>query len=443
MGLMAARSDPRATSIAALLVRICSASSLRPGGSSSDWKPSDGELLRLERKRSAIAGVIVPWETLRRRTLFSANLEIEDRHREHSGDAGAVSGADPIEQEPTLVGGGLGVSFGNTQAGLRSISVQDGVRMSASIDYLKATDDRWRSGWDVASSVYRSFSIMDDRGSTGARGNRAGCRTTGTGGRPSDRRRRWNDRHRRRGRHRIRGAGLPAGIRRRRSAVERAQRIAPADRACQPGSRGMAALFARPVGNVVHRQRRGSQPRRSARSPPASVNRRRVVERRRSVLVCLAPHPHGCRCAPQESGAGRQRRGAVLCDGRNVVLIVRRPRGMSSAVRPADEPYLRLRRVARVPHVSGARLGCAGGRDGRLRPLPRLAPHLLSFSTQSRSPRRPRACRHVGPGAWRPSRPCVAARHGRTRQEPLFAGSTGQASAILPWLRRPRRGSLP
>ena len=104
----------------------------------------DGELLRLERKRSAIAGVIVPWETLRRRTLFSANLEIEDRHRENSGDAGAVSGADPIEQEPTLVGGGLGVSFGNTQAGLRSISVQDGVRMSASIDYLKATDDRWR-----------------------------------------------------------------------------------------------------------------------------------------------------------------------------------------------------------------------------------------------------------------------------------------------------------
>jgi hypothetical protein len=30
--------------------------------------------------------------------------------------------------------------------------------MSTSIDYLKATDgDRWRSGWDVTASVYRSF----------------------------------------------------------------------------------------------------------------------------------------------------------------------------------------------------------------------------------------------------------------------------------------------
>ena len=50
------------------------------------------------------------------------------------------------------------MSFGNAQAGLRSISAQDGVRMSASVDYLRATaDDRWRSGWEVASSVYRSF----------------------------------------------------------------------------------------------------------------------------------------------------------------------------------------------------------------------------------------------------------------------------------------------
>ncbi len=134
------------------------------GQLSSTWRleqrfeTEDGELLRLERKRSAIVGAVFPWETLRRRTLFSANLEIEDRHRENSGDADTVSGADPIEQEPTLVGGGLAVSFGNTQAGLRSISVQDGVRMAASLDYLKATaDDRWRSGWEVASSVYRSF----------------------------------------------------------------------------------------------------------------------------------------------------------------------------------------------------------------------------------------------------------------------------------------------
>ena len=70
----------------------------------------------------------------------------------------AVSAAAPVQQDPTLAGGGLGFSFGNTQTGLRSISVQDGVRMSASIDYLKATTgDRWRSGWAVAASVYRSF----------------------------------------------------------------------------------------------------------------------------------------------------------------------------------------------------------------------------------------------------------------------------------------------
>ena len=134
------------------------------GQFSSTWRleqrleAEDGdELLRLERKRSAIAGVAFPWATLRRRSIFSANLEIEDRHRENSGDAGAVSGADPIGQEPALFGGGLGVSFGNTQAGLRSVSVQDGVRMSASIDYLTATAaERWRSGWEVAASVYRS-----------------------------------------------------------------------------------------------------------------------------------------------------------------------------------------------------------------------------------------------------------------------------------------------
>jgi len=117
-----------------------------------------GELLRLERKRSVAAGVAFPWQTFRRTTLFTASVAIEDRHRENGGDTAAVSSADPIQQDPTLVGGGLGLSFGNTQAGLRSISVQDGVRMSASVDYLEATSgDRWRSGWNVAASVYRSF----------------------------------------------------------------------------------------------------------------------------------------------------------------------------------------------------------------------------------------------------------------------------------------------
>jgi len=124
-----------------------------------------GELLLLERKQSAAVGVAFPWETWRRRTVFSANIEIEDRFRELSGDIPAVSAADPVRQDPTLVGGGVGVSFGNAQAGLRSISVQDGVRMSASIDYLQASaDDRWRSGWELAGSVYRSFPSWTDSG---------------------------------------------------------------------------------------------------------------------------------------------------------------------------------------------------------------------------------------------------------------------------------------
>ena len=134
------------------------------GQVSSTWRleqrieSETGELLRLERKRAAIAGVLFPWATFRRTTVFSAAVEIEDRHREHAGDLAALSAADPILQDPTLVGGRLALAFGNTQAGRRSISVQDGIRLSTSIDYLEATDgDRWRSGWDVTASVYRSF----------------------------------------------------------------------------------------------------------------------------------------------------------------------------------------------------------------------------------------------------------------------------------------------
>ena len=134
------------------------------GQVSSTWRleqlveTESGELLRLERKRLAAFGLVVPWNSWRRRTLFSASLQIEDRHRENAGDASALSGADPIQQLPALVGGGLGLGFGHTSAGVRSISTQDGVRMSASVDYLKApSGDRWRSGWEVASSAYRSF----------------------------------------------------------------------------------------------------------------------------------------------------------------------------------------------------------------------------------------------------------------------------------------------
>jgi hypothetical protein len=117
-----------------------------------------GELLRLERKRSAAFGVVFPWQTFRKATFLSTSVQIEDRYRENAGDVSAVSSADPIQQDPTLVGGGIGLTFGNAQAGLRSISVQDGVRMIAAIDYLTATEgDRWRSGWELGASLYKSF----------------------------------------------------------------------------------------------------------------------------------------------------------------------------------------------------------------------------------------------------------------------------------------------
>ena len=119
---------------------------------------SVGELLRLERKRSAAFGVVFPWQTFREAMFLSTSVQIEDRYRENAGDVSAVSSADPIQQDPTLVGGGLGLTFGNAQAGLRSISVQDGVRMIAAIDYLTATEgDRWRSGWELGASLYKSF----------------------------------------------------------------------------------------------------------------------------------------------------------------------------------------------------------------------------------------------------------------------------------------------
>ena len=162
-GSVAYGPDGRAIGSASYVYRRFSRAHLF-GQVASTWRleqrveSGDGELLRLERKRSAAVGVVFPWQTVRRRTLLSANLEIEERHHENRGDAAARAAGDPIRQEPALVGGGLGLSFGNTQAGVRSISVQDGVRMSASADYLKATaDDRWRSGWELASSAYRSL----------------------------------------------------------------------------------------------------------------------------------------------------------------------------------------------------------------------------------------------------------------------------------------------
>ena len=118
---------------------------------------SVGELLRLERKRSAAFGVVFPWQTFQAATSVITSFQIEDRYRENAGDFSGVERRSD-QQDPTLVGGGLRLRFGNVQAGLRSISVQDGVGLFAGIDYLKATEgDRWRSGWELGGSLCRSF----------------------------------------------------------------------------------------------------------------------------------------------------------------------------------------------------------------------------------------------------------------------------------------------
>ena len=129
------------------------------------------------------------------------------------GDAAALSAADPIRQDPTLVGGGLGLSFGNAQAGLRSISVQDGVRMSASIDYLKATaGDRWRSGWDVAASVYRSFPSWTTAGRPVLAATARIAEQRGPAAESPDRRWRGNDVHPRSGDSNFEVRGYPPGF---------------------------------------------------------------------------------------------------------------------------------------------------------------------------------------------------------------------------------------
>ena len=83
------QSDPRATSIAGFLVRTCSARSLRPGGSSSASNPGTANCCAWSGNGPPPSASSFPGQTLRRRTLLSANLEIEDRHRENRGDAAA------------------------------------------------------------------------------------------------------------------------------------------------------------------------------------------------------------------------------------------------------------------------------------------------------------------------------------------------------------------
>ena len=246
----------------------------------------DGELLRLERKRSAAVGVVLSVGDV----ASNDALQREPRDRgpasRNAGDAGAVSAADPVQQEPALVGGGLGLSFGNAQAGLRSISVQDGVRMSASIDYLEATaGDRWRSGWEVAASVYRSFPswttagrpvlaatarIAEQRGPAAGRLTAGGVGATAVldpGGSDFE----------------VRGypPGLVAANALWSARTEMRLPIARVSR----GLGALPALSARPFWIVVHRQRRRGEPGQSAGIAATSFHGRRAGERHRAVLV--------------------------------------------------------------------------------------------------------------------------------------------------------------
>jgi hypothetical protein len=276
------------------------------GQVSSTWRLeqlvefADGELLRLERKRSAALGLVVPWETWRQKTFLNVSLEVEDRYREDVGDSGSVA-VDPIQQDPALIGGQLGLSFGNVSAGVRSISVQDGIRMSASIDYLKAhSGDRWRSGWEVASSAYRSFPswttagrpilavtarVAEERGPAASRLTAGGIGTLpvlATGGTNFEVR------------------GYPPGLLAAGALWSaRTEMRLPIARV----SRGLGALplYLRGFSGIgVHRQCRSCESGRSIGSAAASLHRRRAVERCRVVLVSRASPPHRRRRAAEE-----------------------------------------------------------------------------------------------------------------------------------------------
>ncbi len=312
---------------------------------------SVGELLRLERKRSAAFGVVFPWQTFRRATSVITSFQIEDRHRENAGDFSAVSSADPIQQDPTLVGGGVRLRFGNVQAGLRSISVQDGIGLFAGIDYLKATEgDRWRSGWELGGSLYRSFPSWTTSGRPGTRVDCACGRTAGPRRRPADCGWPGNIVNSRSGRLRLRGPGLSTRIRRRRRDVERADRDAPPGRAYQPRSWCVALLPAWLLIVVVRGQRRRRKQRRSARIAATAVDRRRVVNRHHIVLVCPHPHSHRRRCAAEISRASEQRRRKVLRDCRHIFLTTSVTGCVASPV--ADEDFHSTEMIARLAELS-------------------------------------------------------------------------------------------
>ena len=178
--------------------RICSVSSPRPGGSSRASNADDGGTCCASngsgpppRRRVSMGDVATtPGH-------FSANLEIQD-----TGNIAKTAATLVPSRAPDPIRTGAGAVRRRSGRELRQHAgrglwpIDLGFRMacgmSASIDYLTATAaDRWRSGWKVGGVRLSIGSVMDDRGAAGGRGNRACGRTTGTGGRPSDRRRHW------------------------------------------------------------------------------------------------------------------------------------------------------------------------------------------------------------------------------------------------------------
>ena len=153
-----------------------------------------GELLRLERKRSAAAGVVFPWATLRRTTLFSASLEIEDRHRENSGDIGGS-----IRRRSGPAGSHARRRRSGTEfrqcAGGAAVDFGSGRRPDVGVDRLPR-GHRGRSlafGLGCGGIRLSIVSVMDDGWTTGVCGDRAHRRTTRAGGQSPDRRRCGND----------------------------------------------------------------------------------------------------------------------------------------------------------------------------------------------------------------------------------------------------------
>ena len=202
-----------ATSTTGSGVRSCLVRSPRPGGSSSASNPRPASCCASNASDPRPSASCFRGRRSGERRSSAQAFEIEDRHRENAGDRAAMSAADPIQQDPTLVGGGLGLSV-RQHAGGAAVDFGSGRRPHVDVGRLPQGHGRRSLALGLGCGRIRLsiVSIMDDGWTAGAGGDRADRRTTRAGGQPPDRRRRRNDGGSRGGDPDFEVRGYPAGF---------------------------------------------------------------------------------------------------------------------------------------------------------------------------------------------------------------------------------------